>query len=192
MANRKIPGGVTLADFGKIDGFLRQILQETEAKEVHLRVNDSDDNELAPVFVGWVEDSVLKKNREAKNHPDPGLYRFGDTVLSSIYMEAYEEARKVRGAALFAKDWDAHLHEKRSDEKALAPKAGVKHQKCIGLVLKKNGANVFVGTLNVGFSAPPVGQANKKAESAMQQWAAPASPLVQWLDSEFKLLGPSV
>jgi len=193
MANKKVPGSITLDDFTKIDGDLRKILQTTGAKEAHLRLNDSDDDELAPYFVGWVEDSDLKSNREAKNHPDPGLYRFGDPVLSSVYLQAYEMAKNAHQAILFSKNWDGDLHQKRLDEKALAPKAGVMHQKCMGIVLKKDGVDRFVGTLNVGFAAPPSDSDNATIENVITQWADPAtSTLVQWLDTQFTLFGPPI
>lgn len=190
----KIPGGITPDDFKEIRDHLEKILKEARAQEVHLRLNETEEKKCAaPVFVGWVESDDLRKQREAKNHPDPGLYRFGDAVFSSIYVETFNKAkaRVTVKQTLTIKNWNQPqvLREKRSEEKALAPKAGVMHQRCMGIIAEQDKVKRLVGTLNVGFANEP--KATLTVDGVMEKWAGPKSGLVQYLQ-KFEFGGPQV
>jgi len=191
MGTKKIPSEITLDDFNTIDGFLNSILTETNALEVHLRINNSENQRLAPLFLGWVEHSDFARKRIDQNLPAPGLFRFADDVLSTAYVDTFQESKDNHQAMLVNKDWTGKPDEKFGAEKSLCSKAGVTHQKCMGIVVGHNGTKTFVGTLNVGFatSASPSNTVN----DVMIKWATlNTSPLVSWLDSNFKLSGPTI
>lgn len=193
MANqkKKIPGEITLVEFKAVQDRLADILKREGAQEVHLRLNESGwNNELAPVFVGWVESKELQDERAKKNKPDPGLYRFGDTVFSSIYEAAHKAASPMGPvqsqyeARAVEKDWSRDLAEKYHEEQALVSKAGVKYQLAIGLIV----GGRFVGTLNMGSNATKLTQ----YRGTVALTTGPIFQLVQWLDQNCELSGPKV
>ncbi|MBI2090467.1 MAG: hypothetical protein HYT78_17285 [Deltaproteobacteria bacterium] len=195
MANqkKKIPGEVTLAEFKAIEDRLADILHGEGAQEVHLRLNESGWKELAPVFVGWVESTDLRDERVRKNKPAPGLFRFGDTVFSSIYEAAYKAASRMAPvgpaqpqyeARAVEKDWVTALAEKYEEEKSLVAKAGVRYQLAVGLIV----GGYFVGTLNIGTNATKSAQ----FRGAVPLTTGPIFQLVQWLDQNFELSGPKI
>jgi len=190
MAKKQIAGEITSADFTDIETRLGQILVDQKAGEVHLRLNESGNSDLAPIFVGWVEDQTSRNVRLGKNKPDPGLYRFGDRVLSSIYVNAYDSA-KSKGPAQFTlegrtieKDWNKDLPEKKPDELALVSKSGLRYQLAIALIVGGH----FVGTLNMSANESRLQAFTKNTEIT----SGSIFDLVKWLDQNFNLSGPPV
>jgi hypothetical protein len=194
MGTKKIPSEITLVDFNTIDGFLNSILTQANAMEVHLRINNSLNQRLAPLFLGWVEHPDFASQRIAQNLAAPGLFRFADDVLSTAYVDAFQESKDNHQAMLITKNWTGSADEKFGAEKSLCFKAGVKHQKCMAIVVDHNGTKTFVGTLNVGFAASPSpSNVDAAVNDVMVNWATlNTSPLVSWLDSNFKLSGPTI
>jgi hypothetical protein len=206
MAKKKIPGGVMPRDFLEISSHLERILNELRdevrgdpalkgtcedhmPKEVHMRLNVSDTDQSLSVFVGWVEDEELKRRRIAKNEPDPGLYRFGDTAGSLIY----ECCVRTHKADHFEeRDWRSQLQEKRPEEKALAAKAGLMYQRAYGIMIADGSDCHCVGTLNVGFFQKPPDRVLEKVHHKMREWAQqPGKPLLAILKADYELGGPT-
>lgn len=187
MVKAKIPQGITQEDFMEIGRCLRNILGQTHAMLVNMRLNKTGIKDPAPVFVGWVEHDELKKIRLDKNESDPGLYRFGDTVGSKTYTETL-----LAKGAIKERDWSVSLTEKHAEQKALAPKAGVMYQKLIGIIVEEGSVRRCVGTLNLGFYRKPDAQVVHNAERIMKDWAQnPGSQLVKFLKANFEFGGPA-
>lgn len=185
---RRIPGSITLDDFREIRNRLARIRDDTGADIVNMRLNSTDIDRPAPVFVGWVESDRIKEIRAQRNEPDPGLYRFGDTVAA----REYDETLNAKGA-MKERDWTVEVTKKSGEQKALVLKAGVVYQKLIGIVVHQGNGRRCVGTLNFGFSGTP-DQARQKAErvnNVIENWAREGSDLVKFLKSNFELGGPT-
>jgi hypothetical protein len=187
----RIPGAITPEHFATMTRILRDILRDIDSaigtavrksrkrynydvrpKELHVRLNESDKPFPLPVFVGWVEADDVRREREAWNHPDPGLHRFGDDVLSEIYAEAFRYASDPRPARHFRyRDWDnqdlPEIYEKRSGEKATDPKCGNRFQTCLAIVTRGRA----VGTLVVGFRKKPPPELLRRAQEILREWA---------------------
>jgi hypothetical protein len=144
---------------------------DVKPKELHMRLNESDKPFPVPIFVGWVESDDVRWEREAWNHPDPGLHRFGDDVLSEVYAEAFRYAGKTPGEHFRYRDWDneklPEICEKRSGEKATDPKAGNRFQTCLAIVTQGRA----VGTLVVGFKRKPPAPLLRKTQEVLRKWA---------------------
>jgi hypothetical protein len=208
----RIPGGITPDHFGTITHILRLILSDIDReigtelrksrkrydydvspKELHIRLNESDKPFPLPIFAGWVEADDIRREREAWNHPDPGLHRFGDDVLSEIYAEAFRYANR-KGNHFRYRDWDntkiPEILEKRAGEKATDPKAGNRFQTCLAIVAQGRA----VGTLVVGFRKRPPDRLLRIAQNVLRDWARGSAKndrndLLNFLD-EFDLGGP--
>lgn len=187
----RIPGGITPGHFARITDILRLILSDIDReidtelgksrkrynldvkpKELHIRLNESDKPFPLPIFAGWVEADDVRREREAWNHPDPGLNRFGDDVLSEIYAEAFRYANNPKRALHFRyRDWDneklPEICEKRSGEKATDPKAGNRFQTCLAIVAQGRA----VGTLVVGFRKKLPDHLLRIAQNVLREWA---------------------
>ena len=217
---RPIPGGITLDDFRTIQKYLADIFQDIErnigrtgvAKELHMRLNESEKPWPLPVFVGWYEaapEKIEDNKRMQFNHPHPALWRFGDDVLSEVYAEAINFADKEGDSAFQYRDWSTEMEEKRAGERATDPKAGNLYQTCLAFVVDnekprvigKDEAGTFrraVGTLVLGFSENPGVDVLNKAHPIMREWAlekvSKTEPrrgeLIAWLKQEFDLGGP--
>ena len=209
----RIPGGITPEHFTRITDILKGILMDMESvigaeltksrkrynfdvkpKELHIRLNESDKPFPLPIFVGWVESDDVRREREAWNHPDPGLQRFGDDVLSEVYAEAFRYAGKARAEHFRYRDWDneklPEICEKRSGEKATDPKAGNRFQTCLAIVTQGRA----VGTLVVGFKRKPPAPLLQKAQEVLRKWARESAQdernaLLNFLN-DFDLGGP--
>ncbi|HEU4342907.1 MAG TPA: hypothetical protein VFU31_15205 [Candidatus Binatia bacterium] len=185
---RRIPGGLTPERFARITNILRNILIDMDRaintelkksprrynfdfrpKELHIRLNESGKPFPLPIFTGWVESADVRRTREAWNHPDPGLHRFGDDVYSEIYGEALNYAQhKDRKEHFRYRDWAAsELLEKRAGEKATDPKAGNLFQTCLAIVAQGRA----VGTLVVGFKREPPEPLLGIARKILGEWA---------------------
>lgn len=203
MPKPKIPGGITPDDFSRVRNLLLMILDELRVelekvrakpqemtREVHLRLNETGKSFPLPIFVGWVEDSHSRQKRMAINRPDPGLYRFGDDVLSEIYGEAFRFAFDKR-KYFRDRNWEEKLWEKRPAEKAVDPKAGNMYQTCLGIVVEEGNERRCVGTLVIGFLRKPRDSVIKAAQKVIGKWARdPNSALVRFLKG-FELGGPT-
>jgi hypothetical protein len=192
---RRIPGAITPEHFATMTKILRNILRDIDSaidaeerksrkrynndvkndfkpKEIHVRLNESDKPFPLPIFVGWVESDDVRRQREDWNHPDPGLHRFGDDVLSEIYAEAFRYAGdRDRRKHFRYRDWDTQalteIYEKRSGEKATDPKCGNRFQTCLAIVAQGRA----VGTLVVGFRKNPRDDLLKRAQDILREWA---------------------
>lgn len=145
---------------------------DVKPKELHVRLNESDKPFPLGIFVGWVESDDVRRTREAWNHPDPGLHRFGDDVLSEIYAEAFRYADNPTQSEHFRyRDWDneklPEIYEKRAGEKATDPRAGNRFQTCLAIVAQGRA----VGTLVVGFRKKPPNPLLGIAQKVLREWA---------------------
>jgi hypothetical protein len=179
MAKSTIPGGITPEHFLDIRKYLSDILEKTGAMVVNMRLNETGEICPAPVFVGWVESQDLAKKRASANRPDPGLFRFADTIRSKEYTETV----LARGA-IRERDWRVQISQKSSDQKKDLPASGVIYQKFIGIMVDQR----CVGALNLGFSRKPDNKVLQNAENVMKFYAKnPRSELITFLNNNFKL-----
>jgi hypothetical protein len=188
----KIPGGITVEDFSKITGFLRQILTElqsegTGAKRVVSRLNNSLRNNPDPIFAGIVEDTELTKQREAQNKPDTGLFRFGDDNKSKVYDDALNDP----SGNVIRRNWDQDRGEKSSHARRLGIDVGCNHQRFIAIRVPVGNQHQHVGTITVGFDRDPTGH-ESAIEKIMKKWARSDqnSAYVKFLTDNFNLSGP--
>jgi hypothetical protein len=185
MANSKIPGGITPEHFMAIRKCLLDVLKKTNALTVNIRLNETHSRYPDPYFIGWVEARKLANRRASMNKPDPGLFRFADTVRSKEYTETV----LARGA-IKERDWSVQLTEKSSEQKKELPLSGVKYQKLIGIMVTQGGVRRCVGTLNLGFSRKPNPKILRNAEKVMKDYALNSrSELIKYLKDNFEL-GP--
>ena len=183
MAKSTIPGGITPEHFLDIRNYLSDILEKTHAMAVNMRLNETGTIHPAPVFVGWVESQDLAKKRASANRPDPGLFRFADTIRSKEYTETV----LARGA-IRERDWRVQISQKSSDQKKDLPATGVMYQKLIGIMVNQRGVRRCVGALNLGFSRKPDGKVLQNAEKVMKLYANnPRSELITFLRNNFEL-----
>jgi hypothetical protein len=203
---KRIPGSITVKDFGQIAEILEEILagmdkeltalgaqDDEKPKELHIRLNESDKPFPLALFVGWVESKDVQETRENWNHPHPALHRSGDDIYSEIYGEAINYANNQDPKEHFRyRDWAAsELLEKRAGEKATDPKAGNTFQTCLAMVIEGRAT----GTLVVGFRRRPRDQLLERAQQILRQWARDDCPpprrsaLIDFLQ-KFELGGP--
>jgi len=186
MAKLKVPGGITVEDFMELRAILMRVLEEMSSrlkatraqeaempKEVHVRLNETGKNYPYPIFVGWVEDKKLAEKRTSKNHPDPGLYRFGDDVLSNVYAEAFWSADQRN--YFQDRNWEIQMDDKRPGEKATDPKSGNFYQTCLGIVVDEGKRYRVVGTLVVGFPQKPRTRLIQGVHNVLRIWGRPPS-----------------
>ena len=188
MAKLKVPGGITVEDFMELRAILMRVLEEMSSrlkvmraqevdmpKEVHVRLNETGKDYAYPIFVGWVEDKKLAEKRTSKNHPDPGLYRFGDDVLSNVYADAFKKADKPYPDYFQYRDWETQMDDKRPGEKATDPKSGNLYQTCLGIVVDEGKRYRVVGTLVVGFPQKPRTRLIQGVHNVLRIWGRPPS-----------------
>jgi len=183
MAKGSIPGGITPEQFMKIRQFLIKILDDSGAAVVNMRLNETGTAQIAPVFVGWVENKKLARKRESSNKPDTGLFRFADTIRSKEYTDTVLAKGSIR-----ERDWRRQISEKDHDQKKVLPTSGVNYQKLIGIMVARSGVRRCVGSLNLGFESRPRPQAARQAEKIMRYFAtSPKSELIAFLKENFEL-----
>lgn len=183
MAKGKIPGGITPEDFMEIRKHLLDILNNSGASAVNMRLNETGTEQFAPVFVGWVEEQSLSDKRAALNIPDSGLFRFADSIRSKEYSDTV-----LANGSIVERDWTVQLSEKSGDQKKLLPVSGITFQKFIGMMVQHNGAQRCIGALNLGFKGKPSAAVSAKAEKVMKDNAAEASSnLIKFLKDNFEL-----
>jgi hypothetical protein len=189
MAKARIPGGVAPEHFMEIRNLLNRVVKDIDAvtgrepKWVSSRLNETGRDDPSPFFVGWVENDALKKERVNNNLPDPGLFRFADNIYTQLYAES------LKGSGIVRRNWTRQRGE-RLCKNLYVSNIGAydldmeTHR--LSIAIKADGH--YVGTLNAGFSKDPGTSANKTIES----WAQDSkSALVQYLNKEFELGGPS-
>jgi hypothetical protein len=183
MAKATIPGGITPEHFMTIRKHLTDIMDKTHAVAVNMRLNEAGTIHPAPVFVGWVESPELAKKRASFNQPDPGLFRFADTIRSKEYTETV----LARGAVK-ERDWRVQISQKSADQKKDLPSSGVMYQKFIGIMVNQRGVRRCIGALNLGFYRKPDGKVLRNAEKVMKFYAQnPRSELITFLKNDFQL-----
>src|SRR5258706_5457096 len=108
-------------------------LRRLGAKQLNLRLNESNSEEKRPVFIDWIavkqiSDRLAKKCRVN----DYGEYRLGDTIPSRVY----EEALAGAGKRLVERNWksDKLFKEKRVESRLMVQKAGLMYQKFIAII----------------------------------------------------------
>jgi hypothetical protein len=172
------------------------------AKQVNWRLNQSDtpkSETLAklPVFINWHATNDITKTLLDKGgvKKDLGERRLGDGVPSSVYDEGLDRV----GKDIVVRDWDCDrlLKEKKVDSQLLVPKAGLMHQRFIGIVAEQPESKKqrrCVGLLTCSFERKP--SKPEDVDAKMKQWASwpgyPKSELVDFIEKNFVLGGPVV
>ncbi|HWP60519.1 MAG TPA: hypothetical protein VNL14_21665 [Candidatus Acidoferrales bacterium] len=196
MPKAKIPGGITPEHFLRIRSILTSFLEEMTAAAprskpswASCRLNESGDNQddISPVFVGWVEHPDLAAERVRKNEPDPGLFRFGDDHYSELFEDCIKNPGTVR-----KRNWHRDLKDPvRGKWMATAKKqsieAGIMFRRSIGLIADGRA----VGTLNVGFARDPAPE-DRKIAATLKRWAREDHEPLLTLREHFILTGPKL
>lgn len=163
---------------------IRQVAGQDEVL-VTCRLNETGAEHPHPVWYGWVESDALDQRSKHQDKPPPKL--IGTTNVSPIYTRCLTHpqrdyvheidysrpgrigAEKTQGA----RKWDVRLK--------------LNHRRFVAIVAD----NRRVGTLTVGFPKPAADE-NKLRQTLLDLAQQPTSPLVQHLQSNFKLGGPQI
>jgi hypothetical protein len=180
----RIPGEISLAHYADVNRLLLDLLDELNAMQVVARLNETAKEEPAPVFIGWVENTLRQRTRLEKNDPHPALLRAGDTDSSTTYERCYREG-------IVERDWmkPEHVQERRSNELCLSQKTGVNYLRVIRIEVREDGQpRRGVGVLGAGFRQKPDDLA--KIDDILRTWAQSDSrELVPYLTKSFALGG---
>lgn len=178
----------------KITKLILDDLESLGAKQVNWRLNESKP-EVSPVFIDWLAVDEVNRCLAAKSKvKDIGKYRFLDPVPSKVYRDALAKVEKE----IIVRDWEGSrlFSEKQVESQMLVQKAGLMHQRFIGIIAKKGGVRRCVGTLTVSFKRKPSDRLAKQIDEKMKQWACwqskSESKLVQFVEQNFDLGGPKV
>jgi hypothetical protein len=170
------------------------------ARQVNLRLNESEQEQTRPVFIDWVAlPSVTARIARRSLESDIGKYRLGEGTPSQVYKEGVALA----GKKIIERDWKCKqlLREKRVESKLAVQKAGLMYQKFIGIIGGDPGKWRCVGLLTVSFEKKPKGVNLVKVEEKMKRLASwPDKPksdpvksdFVKYLEEVFVLGGPLV
>jgi hypothetical protein len=170
------------------------------AKQVNLRLNESEKESKLPVFIDWIAlPSVSAKIANRSAEADIGKYRLGETTPSIVYNEGVAQA----GKKIIERDWTCKqlLKEKRVESKLAVQKAGLMYQKFIGIIAGEKPSWRCVGLLTVSFEKKPKKVDLNEVENKMKKLASwPESPksdpvkseFVNYLEEVFILGGPFV
>jgi hypothetical protein len=172
-------------------------LQGLGAMQVNLRLNASNKEDRLPVFIDWLgADSVVNKLGAQSGIPgaekDWGLYRLGDGLFSTVYIDAVDKVLK----GIVEREWTPETlkKEKKTESQLLIQKASLNYQKFIGIVAGSK--RRCVGTLTVSFEKKPNVKKLPDIDDKMKQWASwppkLKSELVQKIESNFVLGGPFI
>jgi len=161
------------------------------AKQLNLRLNESNSEEKRPVFIDWIAVKPIAERLARKSGVgDYGEFRLGDTIPSRVY----EEALSGAGRKIIERNWksDVLFKEKRVESRLMVQKAGLMYQRFIAIVGGAGDQRRAVGLLSLGFEKKP-----KKLDAIddkMKQWASwpgfPKSPLVKFAEENFTVGGP--
>jgi|GEM_PF-1510661 len=170
-----------LADFSRLG-----------AKQLNLRLNESNTEEKRPVFIDWI---ALKQvsdrlGRKSSLSDDWGRSRLGDTVPSRVY----EEALSGAGRKIVERNWKSAeiFKEKRVESRMMVQKAGLMYQKFIALIGGDGDQRRCVGLLSLAFESRP--KKSGAVDAKMKEWASwpgfPKSDLVRFAEEHFDVGGP--
>lgn len=205
-AKFSIKSGIKVQQLGgrwkEIRKVTETILKEFEdlgAKQVNWRLNESNTVEKKPVFIDWLAAKEITNRLAAKSGvKDYGEYRLGDSVPSRVYSDGLDGV----GKNIVERDWDCTqlLNEKRVESRLLVQKAGLMHQKFIGIIAEQEGKRRCAGLLTISFEIRPAKSDDVNAR--MKQWASwpkdltsrerPKSMLVEFIERSLVLGGPVV
>lgn len=172
--------------------------QRLGAKQVNLRLNESEREDPLPVFLDWLAlPGISAKIAKRSPQTDIGRYRLGETTPSKVYNDGIAQALKQ----IIERDWtcDLLLKEKRVESKLVVQKAGLMYQTFIGIIAEVNGNWRRVGLLTVSFEKKPKKADLDEVKKKLHNWASwPADPkstpvkskLVDYLEEVFILGGP--
>jgi hypothetical protein len=181
----RIPGEISIAHYAEINQLLLDVLSETGAMQVVARLNETDKEEPAPVFVGWVENDERALARVQKNDSHPTLLRAGDTDPSTTYERCF-----LKGS--IERNWmdPSHVQERKRNELCLSQKTGVNYLLVIRIEVQENEKQRRgVGVLGAGFKTEPADPANVRG--ILRSWAqSEKHALVPYLRRNFELGGP--
>ena len=166
MAEEKVrvKANISRTDWGNTWDGIREIMQRVlkefrslGAKQVNLRLNESNETEKRPVFIDWVAvPEIFERLARQSDTPQTreqvsnvGLYRFGEGLRSRVYEDAVNKALAFQGT--IDRDWHQDLAEKKVESKLLVQKAGLMYQKFIGIIAEEAGSRRCVGLLTVSF-----------------------------------------
>lgn len=186
----RIPGELNNGHFFQIKGILKTVLEELSpwgARRVTSRLNRSDQNVAAPVWVGVVESDDIVVGRGTRSEPhDIGRNNFRDEHKSTVYAQALAAKGQVIERSW---DQDADRNEKDSSPgaKKFGPKANCNYQRFIAIKM----GGKCVGTLTVGFDQKPGPALVNQIDGILGRWAqTDNSEYVKYL-RDFSVNGPN-
>jgi len=161
------------------------------ARQVNLRLNQSNNQEKRPVFIDWLAlPHVYARIAKRCEEEDMGRCRLGEPTPSKVY----DAGLATAGKRLIERDWEWKqlLKEKRVESKMAVQKAGLMYQRFIGIIAEESGTQRCAGLLTVSFERKP--KKLKEVDERMKKWASwpghPKSPLVKYVEENFVLGGP--
>jgi hypothetical protein len=168
------------------------------AKQVNLRLNESEQEAYLPVFIDWIAlPSVSVKLAQRSRESDIGKYRLGEATPSRVYNDGLKQI----GKKIIERDWTCEnlLKEKRLESKLAVQKAGLMYQRFIGIIAGEKPNWRRVGLLTVSFEKKPKKAHLGEVEKTMKKlasWPESArsdpvqSEFVKYLEEVFILGGP--
>jgi hypothetical protein len=168
------------------------------AKQMNLRLNESEKEAKLPVFIDWIAlPSVSAKIAPRSPTDDMGKYRLGEATPSRVYNDGVAQA----GKKIIERDWTCEqlLKEKRVESKLAVQKAGLMYQKFIGIIAGQKPNWRCVGLFTISFEKKPKKAALDEIEQNMKKLASwPENPksdpvkseFVNYLEEVFMLGGP--
>lgn len=168
------------------------------AKQINLRLNESEQEAYRPVFIDWIAlPSVSAKLAKRSPESDIGKYRLGEATPSKVY----DDGVKQIGKKIIERNWTCQnlLKEKRLESKLAVQKAGLMYQRFIGIIAGEKPSWRRVGLLTVSFEKKPKRAHLVEVEKKMKKLAswpenAKSDPVksefVKYLEEVFILGGP--
>lgn len=152
---------------------------------VTCRLNETGAEHPHPVWYGWVESKALDQRSKHKGKPPPKL--IGTTNPSPIYTMCLTHPQRDYVHEIdYSKPAVVNAH-KTGKAFRLDVTLGLNHRRFVAIVAN----NRRIGTLTVGFPKPAADE-NKLRQTLLDLAQQPTSPLVQHLQSHFKLGGPQI
>ncbi len=143
-----IPGEITEHERGELNAALRTFLRvlRNDGRPLWASCRLNRTGTTHPVFIAWVETAHGASVRRANNHPHPPS-RFGDEHVSSLFRQCLNPNQTNQ---VVSRNW-ARDHADNDSLEIGRKWYGEEHRRSMAITV---GANQ-VGTLNVGFAAPP-------------------------------------
>jgi hypothetical protein len=182
-----IPEGLTGEHQREIKGILQPLLnklQDHGAGQIVVCLNETKEEGPAPRFVGYLLSEEMDRVRQHRGEPDPGVARFGHTPTSFMYEECLRQGGKI-----LELDWtkDEDLRKMKPTEQAQSLKRGIKYLMLRAIEVDGR----LAGVLGIGFKGKPDDKGKSYTEATLKDEAQPPSELVQCLERNFQLGGPS-